>query len=523
MPERSDGRTGVYRRRTRRSRLPGAPPDGYLPGRDSPSDSQLSAGSGARKESGLTAESTRTRDARAEEADRRPAIRCHARRRAGLAQHQRDPRALDGRRRGGPVGPPGHADGARPGGVRALDAGSSGTTRGIPDWPDRDRFVLSCGHASMLLYALLHLSGYDLSLDDIKRVPPVGLEDAGPPGARPHARRRDHDRSAGPGRGQRGRHGHRRAVPGRALQPARATRIIDHRIWAFASDGDLMEGVAERGLLAGRPPAARQAHADLRRQPHHDRRRHRALLLARTCRGGSRPTAGTSSGWRDGNDLEAIAAALEAARAETARPTLVVLRTYIADPAPTKRNTAEGPRRAARRGGGPPHQGDHGLARGARVLRARRRARALARGRSTRGAGARGRVARPAGAVRRGPSRGGRASSQRWLSGTLPEGWDAAPAGARTRERAARHPPGVGARAAGDRRGGAQPGGRLRRPRRQHRHHPQAGRQLRAGRAPAAPFTGACASTAWRRASTASPPTAGSGRSAAPSWSSPTT
>ena len=44
-----------------------------------------------------------------------------------------------------------------------------------PDWPDRDRFVLSAGHASMLLYSLLHLTGYDVSLDDLKALPPVGL------------------------------------------------------------------------------------------------------------------------------------------------------------------------------------------------------------------------------------------------------------------------------------------------------------------------------------------------------------
>ena len=57
-----------------------------------------------------------------------------------------------------------------------------------PDWPDRDRFVLSAGHASMLLYALLHLTGYDLPLDELKRFRQLGSADPGPPRARRHAR-----------------------------------------------------------------------------------------------------------------------------------------------------------------------------------------------------------------------------------------------------------------------------------------------------------------------------------------------
>ena len=76
----------------------------------------------------------------------------------------------------------------------------------------------------------------------------------------------------------------------------RATAIVDHRTWAFASDGDLMEGVAsEAASLAGHLRLGKLTR-DLRRQPHHHRRRHRAHLLARTCSAGSRPTAGTSSG-----------------------------------------------------------------------------------------------------------------------------------------------------------------------------------------------------------------------------------
>ena len=57
-----------------------------------------------------------------------------------------------------------------------------------PDWPDRDRFVLSAGHASMLLYSLLYLTGYGLTLDDLQRVPPVGLPDPRPPRVPPRCR-----------------------------------------------------------------------------------------------------------------------------------------------------------------------------------------------------------------------------------------------------------------------------------------------------------------------------------------------
>ena len=82
-----------------------------------------------------------------------------------------------------------------------------------PDWPDRDRFVLSAGHGSMLLYALLHLTGYpDMTLDELKRFRQLGSQHAGPPGIWPRARHRDHHRPARPGPRQCGRHGARRAA-----------------------------------------------------------------------------------------------------------------------------------------------------------------------------------------------------------------------------------------------------------------------------------------------------------------------
>ena len=93
-----------------------------------------------------------------------------------------------------------------------------------PHWPDRDRFVLSAGHGSMLLYALLHLTGYDLSLDELKQFRQWGSRTPGHPEQPPHAGRRGHHRAARPGFRQRRRARHRRGAPGRALQPARRTR-----------------------------------------------------------------------------------------------------------------------------------------------------------------------------------------------------------------------------------------------------------------------------------------------------------
>ena len=78
-----------------------------------------------------------------------------------------------------------------------------------PDWFDRDRFVLSAGHGSMLLYSLLHLTGYDLSLDDIKQLPAVGEQGAWTSRARAYAWRGGHDRSAGAGLRQCRGHGDR--------------------------------------------------------------------------------------------------------------------------------------------------------------------------------------------------------------------------------------------------------------------------------------------------------------------------
>jgi transketolase len=208
-----------------------------------------------------------------------------------------------------------------------------------PEWVDRDRFVLSCGHASMLLYALLHLSGYDLPLEEIKAFRQWGSRTPGHPerGHTPGV-----ETTTGPlGQGFANAVG--MAIAERFLaehfnRPGH--RVVDHRVWAFASDGDLMEGVAsEAASLAGhlRLGKLTVVYDDNHITIDGDT----ALTFSEDVQ-----RRFEAYGWHvarvgDGNDLAGIAAALEAARAETTKPTLVILRTYIADPAPTKRDSAD--------------------------------------------------------------------------------------------------------------------------------------------------------------------------------------
>jgi transketolase len=208
-----------------------------------------------------------------------------------------------------------------------------------PEWPDRDRFVLSCGHASMLLYALLHLSGYDVPLEAIREFRQWGSLTPGHP-ERGHTR--GVETTTGPlGQGV-----------GNAVGMAMAERflaewfnrsdhsLVDHRVWVFASDGDMMEGVAsEAASLAGHLALGRLNVVYDANQITIDG----GTDLSFSEDVGRRFEA---YGWHvqhvaDGNDLEAIDQAMSRAAAESGRPSIIVLRTIIADPAPTKRNTSE--------------------------------------------------------------------------------------------------------------------------------------------------------------------------------------
>ena len=196
-----------------------------------------------------------------------------------------------------------------------------------PLWFDRDRFVLSAGHGSALLYSLLHMTGYDLSLDDIQHFRQWGSKAPGHP-------ERGHvpgvEVTTGPlGQGLANCVG---MAIGEAQLAARYNRpdhpIIDHYTYAIVSDGDLMEGVgSEAASLAG--------HLQLGRLTclYDD---NYVTLAAGTDITFSEDRARRfeAYGWHtasvgDGNDLQAIDAALKAARAETNRPSLILVRTHI--------------------------------------------------------------------------------------------------------------------------------------------------------------------------------------------------
>ena len=208
---------------------------------------------------------------------------------------------------------------------------------GHPEWPDRDRFVLSCGHASMLLYGLLHLTGYDVSLDDIRQFRQWGSNTPGHPerGLTPGVEVTTGPLGQGVGNAV-GMAMAERVLADRFNQPG--FPVVDHRVWAFVSDGDLMEGVAsEAASVAG--------HLKLGKLNLVYDNNHITIdgdtALAFSEDVGARFRA---YGWHvqtldgDGTDLTRIREAMDAA-ADDDRPSLIILRTFIADPAPTKRNT----------------------------------------------------------------------------------------------------------------------------------------------------------------------------------------
>ena len=160
-----------------------------------------------------------------------------------------------------------------------------------PDWIGRDRFVLSCGHSSLTLYIQLYLSGYGLTLEDLKLYRQWGSRDPGPPGARPHPRRRDHHRSARLRASPR-----RSAWPWRPAASAACTTPTPSRARASSTTPSGCSSPTVTWKRASpaeaqqprRPPAARQPRRALRRQPHLDRGQHRRRLQ----RGRRRPLRG---------------------------------------------------------------------------------------------------------------------------------------------------------------------------------------------------------------------------------------
>ncbi len=207
-----------------------------------------------------------------------------------------------------------------------------------PEWVNRDRFVLSNGHGSMLLYSLLHLSGYDLTIDEIRNFRQMGYRTAGHPEYEPGL---GIETTTGPlGQGITNAVGMALAEKMLAAQFNREDfAIVDHRTWVFLGDGCLMEGIS-----------------------------HEACSLAGTLQLGKLiafyddnniSIDGEVGGWFtddtvrrfeaygwhviadvDGHDSKAIAAAIDEAVTETARPTLICCKTIIGFGAPNKQGTA---------------------------------------------------------------------------------------------------------------------------------------------------------------------------------------
>jgi transketolase len=207
-----------------------------------------------------------------------------------------------------------------------------------PSWPDRDRFILSAGHASMLLYSLLYLTGYDLTLDDIKQ---FRQWDSKTPGHPERGRTPGVEVTTGPlGQGISNAIGcaiAERMLAERFNRPG--GEIVDHFTYVIASDGDMMEGVSSEacslaGFLGLRKLIVFYDDNHITIEGSTD-----LTFLEKV---GERFRA---YGWHvleipDGNDLEVIDHAISQAQAEPKRPTLVVVRTHIAYGSPNKQDTA---------------------------------------------------------------------------------------------------------------------------------------------------------------------------------------
>jgi transketolase len=208
-----------------------------------------------------------------------------------------------------------------------------------PRWPDRDRFVLSNGHGSMLQYALLHLTGYDLPLEELKRFRQLHSKTPGHPevGLTPGV-----ETTTGP-LGQGLANGVGMAIAERLLAATfnrDGHAIVDHRTWVFAGDGCLMEGISHEACsLAGTLGLAKLTVV------YDDN----GISIDGEVEGWFTDDTGKrfeAYGWNvlrdvDGHDVEAVHRALEAAERETARPTIICAKTIIGKGAVTKSDTAD--------------------------------------------------------------------------------------------------------------------------------------------------------------------------------------
>ncbi len=204
-----------------------------------------------------------------------------------------------------------------------------------PKWPGRDRFILSGGHGSMLLYSLLYLTGYDLSLEEIKHFRQWGSKTPGHP---EHGLTPGVETTTGP-LGQ----GFATAV-GMAIGQAHmaaefSPELFDHYVYAIVTDGDLMEGVAsEAASLAGHLRLGRLIFLYDDNHISIDGSTDLAFTEDRVARF-------AAYGWHtqtveDGNDLEAVDRAIQAAQQDP-RPSFIAVRTHIGFGAPHKQDTSK--------------------------------------------------------------------------------------------------------------------------------------------------------------------------------------
>jgi len=206
-----------------------------------------------------------------------------------------------------------------------------------PRWPNRDRFVLSAGHGSMLLYALLYLTGYDVSLDDIRQFRQWSSKTPGHPeyGLTPGV-----ETTTGP-LGQGFSNGVGMAIAQEYLAQCfnrPEYPLVDYFIYALVSDGDMMEGISsESASLAGHLRLGRLIYIYLD---------NRITIEGSTSLTFTEDVAGRfkAYGWHvqkvDGHDIHQIASAIAAAREETQRPSLIIARTHLAYSSPTKQDKA---------------------------------------------------------------------------------------------------------------------------------------------------------------------------------------
>ena len=238
--------------------------------------------------------------------------------------------AVEAAKSGHPGMPMGMADAAT-----ALFADHLKFDASAPDWPDRDRFILSAGHGSMLIYSLLHLTGYaDMTIDELRNFRQLGARTAGHPEAG-HAA--GIETTTGP-LGQGIANGVGFAMAERHLAARFGNSLVDHFTYVIAGDGCLMEGVShEAASMAG--------HLGLGR-----------LIILFDDNGisidGSTDLAVSDDttarfeayGWQviavDGHDMAAVSGAIATAKAEAKKPSLIRCKTVIGFGAPTKAGTS---------------------------------------------------------------------------------------------------------------------------------------------------------------------------------------